>query len=304
MKETMNKVAVLDFGTARTKILVSEKNEATVTYINKSIETRLGKIFIDFNSAKDRLDALKLSLSKIDDEIRPFSIDRIICIGTEAFRTTSELAAAGEAIREHFGNLTILDSDTEARLFYESVRQIERIESFVAIDVGGGSVQVAWGSQKDEHTSLPIGTYRLEKQFQENSNDFLFLDGTKAKFMYNKVIESILENSVKIPKMSNCVVGSNIMNDFFRSAADFAGISIHSGVVSRDDVCQIYRACEGKAYPELASAFPENPNFMFGADKLLVVVLCFMDALSMPAVRPTNASVSKGLATLAVLGKA
>lgn len=298
----MTKVAVLDFGTARTKVLAAERIGQEVRYEYDAVETKFGDMLRTAAGTTIESGRIAGLLAAVEECANKLGATSFICIATEAFRKVERLGEVCTSIRERFGNLTILDSDTEARLFFESVRELEGLSDCLAADVGGGSVQLAWGRQANEHICLPIGTYALEKEFQTMNNTFLYYDSSDADRMRQHVLREIKTQGSRLPIFHVLVLGSNVMRDFFESALAHIAIKRSEGGLCRTDLDELYRACEGKPYASLAAFFPSNPKFMFGADKLLIIAAVLMDFLSAKVARTTNASISKGLAATTLAG--
>lgn len=291
-------VAILDFGTARTKILVARRSGGRVSYDSASVETRFGDAMDGVASSGSASHGFTGLLDLVGDAANRLGATAFRCIATEAFRSSTQLESVARAIRARFGNLTILDPHTEAKLFYQSVGLVECLEDYFAVDIGGGSVQLVWGVESDQYLTLPLGTYRLEKEYQRRLGIFIEARSLELEGMRHRVLRDleVLGARFSLPCGRTLVFGSNIMSDFFASAFRAIGLERQAGQLRRGDVDALFNSCSGRRYDELADYFPINPGFLFGADKLLVVVAAVMDALGVPEARVTNASISKGLA--------
>jgi hypothetical protein len=295
----MNRVvAVLDFGTARTKIVVARSSGGAPAFDTATVETRFGAMSDKGVRRETAEGDERILLRLVEVAARRLGATEFRCVATEAFRSEGSLRPVADAIQRQFGNLTILDAAVEARLFYQAVRRIEQIENFVAADIGGGSVQVVWGCGAGDFVSLPIGTYRLERECQQRTGFFVEAESADALSIKRRVSEALrlLSQCAPAVRGRKLVIGSNIMKDFFDHALGRLHLYRPAGEVRREDIEALFHACAGQRYSDLAAYFPENPTFMFGADKLLIIVVAIMDELGEDSAITTNASVSKGLA--------
>jgi hypothetical protein len=120
---------------------------------------------------------------------------------------------------------------------------------------------------------------------------------------YVEMIRYVKSNLAKLepgmPLARSLVVGSNIMADFFNSVRSWLQMPIRLEI-SIEELKQVSAAIIGRDYSQLGAAFPTNPKFMYGADKLLIVVVEAVKIIRPERVIPTNESVSKGIARLAM----
>lgn len=170
-----------------------------------------------------------------------------------------------------------------------------------AVDVGGGSVQIVWGDEPEKHLSMPIGTYRLEREYQTLAGVFIESGSTDAKKMGERVRDELGALARYTPSLRGrtLVFGSNVMRDFLASALKKIGLNRPEGLVQREDLDTLFQSCAGRLYADGPTTFHLIPRFMFGADKLLIVAAAVMDSLDAKNARATNASISKGLALAA-----
>jgi hypothetical protein len=89
------------------------------------------------------------------------------------------------------------------------------------------------------------------------------------------------------------VIGSSVMASFFSSAIQNAAPTVKT--YTKSQIIQLIQSISGIHYTELAPLYPQNPTFLYGADKLLLVVLILMELGGFESVLPTNASLSRGL---------
>lgn len=99
--------------------------------------------------------------------------ERILAFATSALREASNGAAILARVRDEAGvNLQVLSGEDESRLTFLSVRRWYgwSARRLLALDIGGGSLEVATGIDEDPDTalSLPLGAGRLTSAMLDN----------------------------------------------------------------------------------------------------------------------------------------
>lgn len=225
----------------------------------------------------------------------------IISVATEAFRNCKDrtLVCALERI---VGPIRILDSTTEGQIFYQGMSQtLDLSDNIAVVDVGGGSVQVVWGPEATCNVSLPTGTFYLQAQFQASNSISSLKEYDRMRTYIMDCMQRQLPSGLYRERL---VFGSNCMQSFISSALSACdehpikgngivevGIEELSGLMSR---------IQGIPYDDVGHYFPENPRFMYGADKALLNILAIGERLKASILIPTNESVSTSLARCAL----
>ncbi|SFR15535.1 Ppx/GppA phosphatase family protein [Lentzea waywayandensis] len=159
------------------------------------------------------------------------------------------------------------------------------------LDIGGGSVQLVHGpSAKDcKIESWPFGTYAIEEKFD------LKQGSDEAKY---EVAAASLDKTLReshLPNVSSLIVGSNIMGTFMRRLASLLDVSAKW---DSESLSRAWRYCSSLPSDDFDEVFPQNPGFMYGADKAMLTAAVFANVLNVDTVVGTDASVSEGLAAL------
>ena len=303
MSQSPRCIALIDIGSARTKLLIARLGEeGDIEFERHKAESGIASDLDSSGALSDegraKLRAAVVDLAAIAHQNECQSV---YTFATDVIRRATNTAMIINDLEEIAGPIAILDPALEGALFLRAVRKAIPEQSICAIDVGGGSVQIAWGDSEEKVVSIPTGTLRLEKDFQ---NQGLSLVDECAKM--TEYVSSVIEKSVPSDLHADGIVlGSNCMEDFIRSAMSVAGgiMTSYNGylVTDIDSIASLYQAILGKPYDMLTAYYPANPRFMGGADKVLINLLALAKAVHATRVFATNESVSTGLARLLLL---
>jgi exopolyphosphatase/pppGpp-phosphohydrolase len=295
-------VAVVDVGAARTKVTVVSRDSAGIgQFATNTIDLSLAAAW-----SEGQDDGVRACLDRIWkqalDIMGTAGVEVYCILGAHAFRDETYSSSVLNQAQRAIGQVNVLTPAKEAALFFSAVmREGCAAESVVAIDVGGGSVQLAWGIEPSQFVTAPLGTYSIQNRFQKDLEHSLHPASDEWNDAYEALCTSLGEAQGAPSQLRALVVGSNVMADFFMSAFSVAGIDpIDDGLYDRGSVSALCDMIGGLQYKELARFFPNNPGFMYGADKLLIVVLAAMDAIGATHCTGTNLSLSKGLASLMI----
>jgi hypothetical protein len=296
----MDAIAILDFGTARTKLLLALMDGTQLCFSSHSRDTK----FADIKSSAD----FKSVWSKVEELIN-IALARgcrtVIPVGTEFFRSSAMKDLVGKELAPRLGNIQILSPRIEALLFYRAVQSAHTPpQPAVSVDVGGGSVQFCWGENEGDWGSAAIGTFSLERRFQTSPPKPLEFDSPPFNDMQAFIRTELASALPTELRATSVVVGSNIMEDFFSAVLrnlKFETANGASPAFSRGKLNSLLQNIVGRDYASLGMLFPQNPGFLYGADKLLMVLHEVVGRLGADTVIPTNESVSKGLGRMALL---
>lgn len=126
---------------------------------------------------------------------------KIICVATSALRDAPNSKVFLSRIKKDFGlSIKVIDGEKEA--YYGGVAALNLIhnDSFVTVDIGGGSTEFCFviNGKIEKSISLNIGTVRL-KELYFNKND---INGAKNYILDN--LKKIYDLNIEIP---NTIVG-------------------------------------------------------------------------------------------------
>lgn len=275
----MIKKAVIDIGSLKTKITVFdvEKREAIESF---SFLTLLGKgISGTGEIGAEPLKKLSQSLKDSAETLKKSGVESVKIIGTEALRKAKNSNAVDDLVKANFkgAKLEIIDQDKEAELFFAAVSQEFPDKDILAVDIGGGSVQLIYGifdSGKKANRihgkfNLKTGTYKLQQQYSP-SNDSVSADFDKAHKVVKEAFKHIRLNSPIL------VFGSSCMLDFIRSTeipTKYDANAKHPVTVSSQALADLLDQVRKLAPSKRDHFYPDGGYFMYGADYLLINVL-------------------------------
>ena len=130
---------------------------------------------------------------------------KIICVATSALRDAPNAKTFLTRIKKDFGiSIKVIDGEKEA--YYGGVAALNLIHenSFVTVDIGGGSTEFSFVNEGKiiKSISLNIGTVRI-KELYFNKNDF---DGARKYILNN--LEKIYDLNISMPNTAVGIGGS------------------------------------------------------------------------------------------------
>ncbi|GEM_PF-1637276 len=166
-KEMMRlKVAIVDAGTNSFLLLIAEKSDDHFKYLlDTSTVVGLGRLksnLIDDKILKHAQEVIN-TYHKLCDK---YEVEKRVIVGTEFFRKIDPMYF--EHFSKDFDESMILSGSEEAKLSYLSVIEDENFSFLpnpVVMDIGGGSVEFAYKSEKFTTRSFPIGAMVLTSRF-------------------------------------------------------------------------------------------------------------------------------------------
>lgn len=291
-------VAIIDLGSARLKVTISVKNETGNKILQHKGETHLSSHVSEDNIIDERFIQTSFTdtLKEVAQMIEENKCEKTVVLGAHVFRTAKNAVQIAEYIKTIIGEMTILEEWAEGALFYSRMKKLLNIDKLCVVDLGGGSVQISFGNTPDDVYSIPVGTFTLEKKFQA-SKDF----NTAEELKNMQAFVKSFFTGVKKKNADLLVMGSNCMQTFLASALDAIDLKHNNSrysdleVVPLSSIEFLYNEIKNKKYDSLGKYFPENPFFMYGADKALLTLIEVCDFLSIDKIFPTNESISSSL---------
>ncbi|MEM6812664.1 MAG: hypothetical protein AAF549_09390 [Pseudomonadota bacterium] len=293
----MQKVAVFDIGTARTKLTIASQSEEKIVVEKWKMDTNLGDLFstgyhADLTVKSSRL--LRESLLSLSKNIKDPENTHRMSILTEVFREFPNLINEIENMSDIIGTPKVISGHDEGLLFYKSISNVLNNPDFALLDVGGGSIQLTYSDQGTIKVhSLPLGSYKLQALHQANRNKLSESNCLVMKKYVDKMLSQHLKENLKKDYL---VLGSNCMERFLLAAMDKAGIKFKK----TNNIDQVSDLLMGHLinvnYTDQTPYFPEDPNFMYGADKALIVALSVAKCIGVRSIIPTDESLSSSLA--------
>jgi exopolyphosphatase / guanosine-5'-triphosphate,3'-diphosphate pyrophosphatase len=167
VREREKTFGVVDIGSNTVHLLVASTNGRTVTpLVDESAGLRLGWD-VDSNGgiSDDKLEELIATLQGFQATAAEAGVIELHLLATHALRVASNSEEVREAITgATFLQTQVLSAEQEARLAYIGAEaECPSIGPQVVVDIGGGSVQVTVGRDREvwNSVSMPLGAARL-----------------------------------------------------------------------------------------------------------------------------------------------
>ena len=297
-----NIVAVIDVGTLKTKFEVRDYSidpEGKTIYKDKKL-TVMGRD-LDKNDnliSEKSLNIAVEALKEIKSKMEALKVRRFEAVTTEAIRRAKNSAEILRKIYEATEiQLTTLSHEEEARILFHSISKDFPTQVIAVADVGGGSVQLVTGKDKDIYEThlFKTGTYYLQEEFSATHHPTAKeLDNAKQ---YIKRELASLKMSKKKPGL--LVYGTTNIIEF---------MSVMKVKMSRDDSCAehclftdvnnlvpVYEKIIKYSYEDRMSMYPEEPYYMWAADMALMNIFQICEYLTIRKIYPSNSNISSGL---------
>ncbi len=169
--ERGDRFAVIDQGTNSVRLLVAEPDgEGALRELARDmVITRLGEgVDRTGRLAPAALGRTVEVLATYGRRARALHARRVRVAATAAVRDAADRDELEAAVLEHAGSaLEVIGGEREAELsFLGATRGLEAPAPFLVLDIGGGSTEVAVGSDRPERTvSVQMGNVRLTERF-------------------------------------------------------------------------------------------------------------------------------------------
>jgi len=193
-------VASIDIGTNSTHLLIAEINLDLKTFSIKFTDkstTRLGERDENGNLTEESIQRVFKTLRRFKDYCESNSVNQIITAATSAVREAPNGQDFINKVNIELGiKIELISGFEEARLIYLGVLSGMALgdESYVIIDIGGGSTELVLADKKDAIalTSSRVGAVRLKNDFLDNEP----INTERSNFL-RTFIQGSLEPSVE-----------------------------------------------------------------------------------------------------------
>lgn len=219
-------------------------------------------------------------------------------VAGSAFRETGPYRAYGQDVQASLGaELSVLTEEDEAKYFMSALRGQGHMESALAVDIGGGSVQVSWDGHSVHSFSRPYGTFELSERygFNRSSSDEQFQQvGARLKADFTASLPAGFV-------ASTLFVGSSRMATTFSTVATATEEVSIGEEYPIDWLSESIRFLRGASESRLEELFPGDLRFALGLAPAMLVAQALGSAAGCTSVRGTNACVAEGVATTIAL---
>lgn len=200
------RLAVMDLGSSSFQLLVADVGPGpTILPVRRTREV-LNLGLASSRSSKIPTDLLREALSRLRSFRRlaaSSGAEQVIAVATSALREAEDRHGLATTLGEAAGvTIRFLSGDEEAELMYAGIRGSVGSGSILALDLGGGSLEVAVGegSSPDAVTSAPLGAARLTGGFggieRLNEADRQFAEDSITSALEDPRLGSLLRRSV------------------------------------------------------------------------------------------------------------
>ena len=170
----MSRKAIIDIGSNSIKFFVGElaADRTIKTVLDTNDIARLGE-GLDFTGAisPEAMERNVASVAAFAKQAKELGADRIVSVGTMAFRKASNSAEFVEKVKKTCGiEVQIIPGEEEARLSYLAILSglpLEKDADLVVFDTGGGSTEFIYGkgTQMVKRFSVNLGAVRITENY-------------------------------------------------------------------------------------------------------------------------------------------
>jgi len=302
MKSKKIRTAVIDVGTLKCKFEVQEFDQnlkSTVISRQKEL-TVLGRDLDKSNGMiiRKAIETTIGALKKFKEEMDRLEVQKYKAVTTETIRKAINSKEVLEEMLERTGiNLEVLDHKDEAEIYFHSVSKDFPNQIIAVSDVGGGSVQVVIGKDREIYEThlFKTGTYFMQENFSQSHHPTQTELQNAIEYV-KKELKS-LENCKYKPEA--LVYGSTNIIDFMETM----GVSLskrktgggHPYWVNVSNLNPLYDKIIALSYEDRMPMYPAEPYYMWAADKALMNIFRISQCLGTPVIVPSNNNISSGI---------
>lgn len=304
MRKTNNNIrtAVIDVGTLKSKFEVREfdkdlkskviDRQKELTVLGRDLDKTEGQII------RKSIETTVAALIKFNERMNELGVHKYRAVTTEAIRKAVNAKEVLQEIEERTGIvLDVLNHKDEAEIYFHSVSKDFPNQTIAVSDIGGGSVQVVIGKDKEIYETylFKTGTYFMQEEFSKTHHP------TKKELKnaidyVEKELKSLLKSKHKPEAL---VYGSTNIIDFLQAMKinldDRNGKSEHPYKVNVTTLKPIYEKIVALSYEDRMSMYEAEPYYMWAADKALMNIFRISQNLGTDTIVPSNNNISSGI---------
>lgn len=278
-------LSAIDLGTNTLRVLILNYPDQIV--FRKNYYLFLGNYIVDGRLSLDGLERLKDALLQIRDELNRYNVEQTFAVATAFARKISYDRELKAVFKDILGcELRIIDGDTEGKIVLKSIYNWFKKESFMVIDMGGGSTEFSLKrGNNTKIVSLDIGSLIIKEMFfkhyppnnEEKEALYSYLMD-KLKFININLLESELVFGV----------GGTITTIAFLLSGlkYYDNAKINGYVITREHLERFCHKIEYVSMDELKEIFPlENgrEKVLLSGSLFLLVILHYFELKSIIA---------------------
>lgn len=301
------KVAVVDIGTLKVKLLIVEvTSSSTFTRLYQSNTLTCLGVRMHENNGRPKPEYLRQTieeLKRVKSVLEKEQISKIQVVSTHALREMGNVGyEIASTINDETGfTIEIIRQQEEARLFFQAVvKDFTSKRDFTIVDVGGGTVQILIGNKdRLKHTYLlKTGAQYLEDNFVtgHTENDF------PTREEIRKMQQYIMEQLVLIPSKirTPVVYGSSCIIDVFKALRikldTHSDSQNHPYKTNVSELKNVLSSLDQVPYKKRDELYPfKQKYYMWAVDKALLNIVSISKKVDAPYIIPSNANINEGL---------
>ncbi len=296
------RTGVIDIGTLKVKFEICEfkntlksktlKKEKYLTVLGRDLDKTDNMI------VEEAIVKTITALKECKKLLAKYSVINFSVVATDALRKAKNGDVVKKRIEKETGFIPkILSRKEEGKIFFTALTKDFANETFCAVDVGGGSVQVIIGSKEEIffNKSFKTGTYFLQESFSRSHHPTL-----KELAECKKYVETQMSELKKLNfRLDKIIYGSTNIIDFFEAmnlpVNRTSAFIDHPYYIGIPPLKKLYEKIIRKSYEDRMEMYPAEPYYMWAADKALINIFAVSKALKIKTIIPSNYNISTGL---------
>jgi exopolyphosphatase/guanosine-5'-triphosphate,3'-diphosphate pyrophosphatase len=297
-----NIVAVIDVGTLKSKFEIKKfdaKLKSKTLYRDKKLTVMGRDLDKTGNMITEKSIILAIeTLNEFSQKMTEFKVSSYRAVATEAIRRAMNSEEVLSQIKAETGiYLDTLSHKDEAEMLFRSI-SIDFPGQVIAVsDIGGGSVQVVVGKDNEifETYLFKTGTYYLQEEFSKTHHPSAQELANTRKYIKKELRP--LANSKYKPEV--LIYGTTNIIDFLKvmdvNMSTRPESDSHPYSVIVHDLFPTYDKIIGLSYEDRMPLYPDEPYYMWSADKALMNIFQICEYLKTEKIVPTNHNISTAM---------
>lgn len=296
--------AAVDVGSNTIRLLVAEIEDGSIKPLRyERVITRLASGIrdtglLDANAAKKSIGVLK----EFAEIIRDSGALRTRCVGTSALREARNSATFLSMAREASGlGIDLVSGEEEAMLTSKGVfSSIRKPESFVIIDIGGGSTELIYSTGRDMvgHMTEPVGVVKMVEAHMRSdppTEEELAAIRANADLLSREVVERVPGHTVKSGVLIGTAGTASTLAAIDLGLERFDPGKVHNHTIGIENLYRIYKALKSLPLSDRAGIRGLEPQ---RADLIIpgiILTISLMEHLGFKSMIVSNSGLLEGI---------
>lgn len=299
--------AVVDIGTLKVKTVIATilpTGDLNIIYSSNNL-TCFG-CDLDQNNGyvkEEYLGRTIAELQRIKEVFTQYNVKNYRVVSTHAMRRAKNKDAIITRIKDEVGfDVENISQEQEAEFFFNAVmRTFTSDKDYAIVDVGGGSVQILIGNQRElkQAHMMQTGAIFLHDNFTQNPNVATSYTTTHdIEKMKDVIIEQLLP--FKAPKNVPIIYGSSMIIDIMKNInlplENHADSTIHPYQTYTEHLKNYLESVLPLNYEQREAKYNTGQKgYVWGVDKAFLNIITIAEHLESPYIVPTNANIAQGI---------